>query len=166
MPIYQYNCGGCHKKVDIFFRSVAAAQEKQAVCPQCGGTELERVMSSFARRRTLMQRLDDVDHVRDAARLAGNDPGTFYEWAKRAGRDWDEELGTNWEELAERTMAGEDPAERIDADYTFRYHIEEKKYALERAMNPGASDAPGFEDPYAPYFNRPVQDTSSDVTST
>jgi putative FmdB family regulatory protein len=165
MPIYQYNCAGCQKKVDVFFRSVAAAQEKQAVCPQCGGEQLTRVMSTFARNRSLMERLDGVDHVREASKLMGNDPGTFVDWAKRAGREWDEELGTNWEELAERTLAGEDPAERIDADYTFRYHIEEKKYALEQAMNPGASDDPGFDDPYAPYFNRPVQDTSTDSAS-
>lgn len=152
MPIYQYNCSNCAKKVDVFFRTVSAAQKGEATCPECGGTRMSRVMSTFARRRTTLQRLDDVDHVRHAARLQGNDPAAFAEWAKSAGREWDEELGTNWGELAERVEAGEDPAERIDADYTFRYHIEEKKYQLETGGDSGA------DDPYAEYFDRPVSE--------
>lgn len=152
MPIYQYNCAACAKKVDVFFRTVAVAQRGEAKCPECGGTNLSRVMSAFARRRTSMQRLEDVDHVREAARLQGNDPGAFAEWAKRAGREWDEELGTNWGELSERVEAGEDPAERIDADYTFRYQIEEQKYQIE------SGGQPAFDDPYAEYFNRPVSE--------
>ena len=161
MPIYQYNCADCQKKVDVFFRSVTAAAEKPAICPTCGGKQLTRVMSTFARRKTLYQRLEDVDHVREAAHLAGNDPGTFADWAKRAGREWDEELGTNWEELGERTLAGEDPPERIDADYTFRYHVEETKYRLEREANPKAFADSGADDPFQEYFDRPVQDTGT-----
>jgi len=153
MPIYQYNCSDCAKKVDVFFRSVATAQNGSAKCPECGGTKLDRVMSTFARRKTTMQRLEDVDHVRDAAALQSNDPGAFAEWAKRTGKDWDEELGTNWEELAERVEAGEDPAERIDADYTFRYHVEEKKYQLEQAALGGGG---GSDDPFDEYFDRPM----------
>jgi putative FmdB family regulatory protein len=155
MPIYQYNCSDCQKKVDVFFRTVAAAQSGKAICPECGGQQLSRVMSAFVRRRTTMQRLEDVDHVREAAHLQNNDPASFAEWAKRTGRDWDEELGTNWGELGERVEAGEDPAERIDADYTFRYHVEEKKYQLEQSGRGGDSES---DDPYAEYFNRPVND--------
>ncbi len=161
MPIYQYNCGDCQKRVDVFFRSVSAAASKEAICPQCRGKSLTRVMSTFSRNRSLLQRLDNVDHVHEASRLLGNDPSAFYHWAKQQGKEWDESLGTNWEELAERTLAGEDPAERIDADYTFRYHVEEKKYQLEKEANPKAFADSEYEDPYKEYFDRPVQDTSS-----
>lgn len=152
MPIYQYNCADCKKKVDVFFRSISAAETKPAICPDCGGQQLERVMSAFARRRSTMERLEQVDHVRDAARLQQNDPSSFAHWAKQAGKEWDEELGTDWGELAERVWAGEDPAERIDADYTFRYQVEERKYQLDKAA--GKVDDEGFDDPYAPYFDR------------
>lgn len=155
MPIYQYDCAGCSQRVDVFFRSISAAASTQAVCPECGGTQLTRAMSTFARRRTSLQRLEGVDHVRDAAQLQGNDPATFARWAKQAGREWDEELGTNWGELGERVEAGEDPAERVDADYTFRYHVEDTKYRLGQAARGGdeASD-----DPYKEYFDRPPAD--------
>ena len=155
MPIYQYDCNGCSKRVDVFFRSVNAAASKPAICPECGSGDLKRAMSTFARRRTTLQRLDDVDHVRDAARLHGNDPAAFTEWAKRAGREWDEELGTNWGELGERVEAGEDPAERVDADYTFRYHIEDRKFRESQAAQGGEQ---GSDDPFKEYVARPSTD--------
>lgn len=158
MPIYQYDCSGCSKRVDVFFRSVSAAASKAAICPECGSSDLKRAMSLFARRKTTLQRLDDVDHVRDAARLQGNDPAAFTEWAKRAGREWDEELGTNWGELGERVEAGEDLAERVDADYTFRYHIEDRKFREGQARE-GSSAA--SEDPYQEYFDRPASDVGA-----
>ena len=148
VPTYEYRCASGHE-TEVFAKMSDPPLRK---CPECGGTNLSRVMSAFARRRTSLQRLEDVDHVREAARLQGNDPGAFAEWAKRAGREWDEELGTNWGELSERVEAGEDPAERIDADYTFRYQIEEQKYQIE------SGGQPAFDDPYAEYFNRPVSE--------
>ncbi|MSQ30167.1 MAG: zinc ribbon domain-containing protein [Dehalococcoidia bacterium] len=137
MPIYQYDCNVCSKRVDVFFRSISAAATKQAVCPRCGSTELTRAMSTFTRRRTSLQRLEDIDHVRDAAKLQGHDPAAFAEWAKHAGREWDEELGTNWSELGERAEAGEDLAERVDADYAFRYRVEDEKHRLGQAAQDG-----------------------------
>ncbi len=35
MPIYEYGCYDCHKRVNIFFRSFAEAATKQAACPRC-----------------------------------------------------------------------------------------------------------------------------------
>jgi len=46
MPIYEYICHRCKRKVGIFMR-IAAIQSDPA-CPVCGGTGLERVFSSFA----------------------------------------------------------------------------------------------------------------------
>jgi len=44
MPVYEYKCGGCRKKVSIFLRDTS----KQAICPQCGGTDLQRLVSRIA----------------------------------------------------------------------------------------------------------------------
>jgi putative FmdB family regulatory protein len=46
MPIYEYRCHGCQKKVSIFQRSVNAAAAPR--CPECGATELTRLISQFA----------------------------------------------------------------------------------------------------------------------
>ena len=49
MPIYEYRCNDCRRKVSIFFRSIAAAGEPR--CPRCGGANLERLFSRVVVRR-------------------------------------------------------------------------------------------------------------------
>ena len=125
MPIYQYDCAGCRRRVDIFFRSASAAGE--AACPECGSARLTRVMSSFARTRTTGDRLNSIDLDQEMGRLGSSDVGDFARWAKRVGREYDEELGSDFGELAERAEAGDDPAERVDPGYKLRYAVDKRK---------------------------------------
>ena len=46
MPIYEYICGTCNKKVTVFLRT--AAVEAKPLCPVCGNGGLTRIISSFA----------------------------------------------------------------------------------------------------------------------
>ncbi len=44
MPIYEYRCEPCQSDFEAFL----ATSSDQAVCPACQGTELRRLMSTFA----------------------------------------------------------------------------------------------------------------------
>lgn len=44
MPIYEYRCPACDKRFEAFLTS----SSEQAVCPQCHGTKLQKLMSTFA----------------------------------------------------------------------------------------------------------------------
>lgn len=46
MPIYEYICHSCKRKVGIFMRM--SAIQPDPACPECGGTGLTRIFSSFA----------------------------------------------------------------------------------------------------------------------
>lgn len=131
MPIYQYGCGGCGRRVELFFRSASAAGDP--ACPECGGAELTRVMSAFARGRTDAQRLADVDFAAHEAALERTGERGFAKWAREAGGEFDEALGSNYRELAEQAEAGADPIERIDAGYSFRHKVREAKSKADRA---------------------------------
>jgi len=41
MPIYEYLCKNCGKKVEILHKSL----EEKAVCPECGSEKLEKLIS-------------------------------------------------------------------------------------------------------------------------
>ena len=46
MALYEYKCADCGERFDLV-RSMSAADEP-AECPECGGTESRRLISSFA----------------------------------------------------------------------------------------------------------------------
>jgi putative FmdB family regulatory protein len=46
MPIYEFRCDGCGQVFEHL--ALTKNEEKQACCPECGGEDLSRVMSSCA----------------------------------------------------------------------------------------------------------------------
>ena len=139
MPIYQYDCAGCGRRVDVFFRSISSVGKP--VCPECGARKLKRVMSQVARARSAADRVDSIDVNQELGRVDPRDPGSFARWARRMGRDYDSELGSDFGALADRADAGDDPVERADVGHTLRYRVDRAK---QRATPPPA-DGGGAE---------------------
>ncbi len=46
MPIYEFRCKGCQKRVSLFTKSIANPVSSE--CPHCGSTELVRLVSGFS----------------------------------------------------------------------------------------------------------------------
>jgi len=67
MPIYEYRCLACRHTFQHL--TGVLAQEERPACPQCGGTELQRLLSRFATARAV-----DEDFGEDLDDL-GNDLG-------------------------------------------------------------------------------------------
>jgi putative FmdB family regulatory protein len=138
MPTYEYDCGSCGRRVDVFFRSASAGADASPECPQCGARALTRVMSKFARARSEADRLASIDVDAELGRLRGSDPGSFARWSRQMGRELGEDIGADFTQMAERAYAGEDPVERVDPEHTLRYRIE-KRQADAAASDGGAS---------------------------
>jgi putative FmdB family regulatory protein len=109
VPIYEYRCNGCGRRVSIFQRSIQS--ESVAVCPRCGGHDLARLISRVAVVRSEGSRLDDLASDAALADLDERDPRSLARWARRMGRDMGEELGPEFDEVVERLEAGEMPDE-------------------------------------------------------
>lgn len=127
MPTYEYDCSGCGRRVDIFFRSASAATTASPECPQCGSAQLNRVMSKFRQARSEADRLAAIDVDQELGRLRGADPGSFARWSRQLGRELGEDIGSDFKEMAERAYGGDDPVERVDPEHTLRYRIEKRK---------------------------------------
>ena len=118
MPIYEYRCGGCGRKVSIFFRSFSSVGE--AVCPRCGSRDLTRLMSRVA----VLRRGGDGDDGGDddlgpdpTGMLEGldeNDPRAVARWARRMSEEMGEPLEPEFEQALDRIEAGEDPERVMD----------------------------------------------------
>jgi putative FmdB family regulatory protein len=116
MPIYEYRCGGCGRRVSIFFRSFSTVGE--AVCPRCGSGELTRLVSRVA----ILRRgggdddggggADDDLGPGAEGMLAGldeNDPRAVARWARRMSAELDEPMEPEFMEALDRIEKGEDP---------------------------------------------------------
>lgn len=109
MPIYEYHCSDCNRRVSLLWRSMAAATEGTPVCPRCGGQQLRRLISRVAVVRSEESRLDTLADSNMLGDLDENDPRSMARWMKRMSREMGEDLGDEFHEVVERLEAGESP---------------------------------------------------------
>ena len=113
MPIYEYRCGDCRRRVSVFWRTIAEAQAGSPLCPRCGGSTLTRLVSRVRVIRSEDSRLDDVSDVSDFPDLDENDPRSLGRWMRKMkdamGSEVDDDMGAEFDEVVGRLEAGEDP---------------------------------------------------------
>ncbi len=109
MPIYEYRCADCKKRVSVFFRSIASVDHSAARCPLCGGANLTRLVSRVRLVRSEASRLESLT---DDSMLAGfdeNDPRSMGRWMRKMAQESGEGMPPEFDEVVGRLEAGEDP---------------------------------------------------------
>ncbi len=109
MPIYEYGCYDCRKRVNIFFRSFADVEKKTPTCPRCQGQKLKRLVSKVAVVRSEESRLESLADPSKLAGLDENDPKAMARWMRQMSGEIGEDLGSEFHEVVDRLEAGEDP---------------------------------------------------------
>ena len=114
MPIYEYRCADCRRRVSVFFRSLGAVTDP--VCPRCGGARLTRLMSRVAVHRSSGRAGGDDDFGDDEFGPGGmldgldeNDPRALAGAMRRMSEESGEPLEPEMEEALGRLERGEDP---------------------------------------------------------
>ena len=111
MPIYEFACNGCRRKVSVFQRSMTTTTA--ARCPECGSADLTRLVSRFVFHRS-MPDFDDGPELDEDAFLDGvdeNDPRSVARWARRMGDRMGEDLPPDFDAQLARMEAGGFPDE-------------------------------------------------------
>ncbi len=109
MPIYEYRCADCRRRVSIWWRTFSDAAQGQATCPRCGGVRLSRLISRVAVLRSEETRLDDLTDPSAFGDLDENDPRSLGRWMRRMSAEMGEDLGEEFDEVVGRLEAGESP---------------------------------------------------------
>ena len=121
MPIYEYDCDGCHRRVSLLIMRPSTAAPP--ACPRCGSTALTRLMSRFATVKSEDERLDSLAGSADFAGLDEDDPASVARFMKKMGREMGDDLGDDFESAVDEAMdesAEEEggpgaPSESLDA---------------------------------------------------
>lgn len=111
MPIYEYRCEDCRRRVALFWRTYSAAAESQPVCPRCHSTHLTRLVSRVRVVRSASGRIDDLSDPSWLSDLDENDPRSLGRAMRRMADEMGEEIEPEFEEAISRLEAGEDPEE-------------------------------------------------------
>jgi putative FmdB family regulatory protein len=114
VPIYEYHCQGCNRRVSVFWRSFSEAETGVPVCPRCAGTDLTRLISRVRVVRSEGGRMDDLDDFGDLPDLYESDPRSLGRWMRKMSDEVGEDLGPEFGEVVGRLEAGESP-ESIEA---------------------------------------------------
>jgi len=115
MPIYEYRCHACKRRVSILWRSLAEAQNGVPRCPRCGGDQLTRLMSRVAVARSEEEHIESLLDPGSLGDLDENDPKSLGRWMRRMSREMGEDLGDEFDEVVSRLEAGQSPDE-IEAE--------------------------------------------------
>jgi putative FmdB family regulatory protein len=107
MPIYEYRCQECDRRISVFWRTFSDAEEGHARCPHCGGERLERLVSRVRVIRSDESALDDMGDLGDLP--DENDPQSMGRWMRKMSGDLGEDLGPEFDEVVGRLEAGESP---------------------------------------------------------
>ena len=102
MPIYEYFCRDCRRRVSLLIRSIS--NPGTPTCPRCDGDHLERLMSRFARVRSEDARLDSLADPSTFGGVDENDPQSVARWAKRMGKELGEDVGEDFDQMMDEAM--------------------------------------------------------------
>ena len=102
MPIYEYLCQDCKKRVSLLILSPSTYGTPK--CPDCGSERLERLMSRF---RTIRSEESRMERLADPSTFSGvdeNDPASVAKWAKKMGKELGDEAGEGFDEMVDQTI--------------------------------------------------------------
>lgn len=103
MPIYEYECHDCRKRVSLLVLRPSAGDTP--VCPICGGSSLSRLMSRFATVKSEDARLDSLAESSSFGDLDENNPASVARFMKKMGREFGDDLGDDFESAMDEAMA-------------------------------------------------------------
>ncbi len=103
MPIYEFVCDQCNRK----FRKLVGvvAQPAPLQCPRCQSTDLNRLISRFARVRSEDETLESLS---DEMEMLGDtdDPAAMRKLMREVGKGMGEDLDEDMEQLIEEEASG------------------------------------------------------------
>ncbi len=107
MPIYEYRCQKCRRKVSVLVHAYSPPDNPH--CDRCGSEDLRRLFSRVAVVRSEESRMDSLADPSSLSGLDENDPKSVAQWMRRMSGEMGEDLGDEFHEVVDRLEAGEDP---------------------------------------------------------
>ena len=100
MPIYEYRCQDCGRRLAVFWRSLADV--KSPTCQRCGSDKMARLVSKVRVLRSEDSRMEEMTDDAMLADLDENDPRSLGRWMRKMSQEMGEDLGPEFDEIVGR----------------------------------------------------------------
>lgn len=109
MPIYEYTCLDCRRRVSVFFRTFSEASDEAARCPRCHGSNLRRLVSKVTVVRSQGKGPDSMADDSFLSGLENEDPRALAGMMRKMSDEMGEPLDPEMHEVVQRLERGESP---------------------------------------------------------
>ena len=110
MPIYEYRCRKCGKRVSVL--TLRVSEEAKPECDRCGSKRLQRLMSRFATVKSDDARLESLADPSNFSGVDENDPKSMARWMRKMGKEMGEDFaGEEFDQMVDQMEAGQMPDE-------------------------------------------------------
>jgi putative FmdB family regulatory protein len=116
MPIYEYHCTDCKRRVSLFYQTFSAAGAATPVCPNCGSAHLSRLVSRVFQLKSDDAQLEEMADPSSLGDIDESDPKSVARGARKLGQQMGEDLGDDWGEMVDRLEAGDDMGDEAGGD--------------------------------------------------
>jgi putative FmdB family regulatory protein len=100
MPIYEYQCEGCHRQFQRLM--MGRRDEKELFCPNCGGRSLKKLISRVAYHLSEKDRLEAFDPASRQSDSFYKDTRNIGLAAKKRAREMGVDLGASFDEKVDK----------------------------------------------------------------
>ena len=109
MPIYEYRCADCRRRVSVYFQTFSAASSASPVCEHCGSAKLSRLVSRVFQLKSEDAQLEDLADPSSFGDLDENDPKSVARMMRKMGKEMGEEFsGPEFDQAVEELESGGD----------------------------------------------------------
>jgi putative FmdB family regulatory protein len=98
MPIYEYICNSCNKRLSFL---VMNRDQFAPKCNKCESIDLRRIMSRFRAKDSEESRIDKLADPSKWGALNENDPKSMVKFVKKMGKEMGDELGEDYDHIVE-----------------------------------------------------------------
>ena len=106
MPIYEFQCNNCRRKLSVFVKSITSSIE--TVCPYCNSKDLVRLVSSFGISKTIKSVHEQTGEDERSPDYY-KDPRNIGRWTERKFKEMGMEMPSQIREMIDAAREGEMP---------------------------------------------------------
>lgn len=108
MPAYEYRCLDCGKRV-LIYQTYDEYGVDEVHCPECDGSNLQRLLSRIRITRSEESRLDNLADPSGWGDIDEEDPKSMARMMRKMSQEMGEEMPSEFDEVVDRLESGESP---------------------------------------------------------